>query len=64
MQEDKDWMKFEQSGRVSDYLEYCAKSRNRWESDSPENRNEDDETDGAQLYADGYGADFHAGGRI
>ncbi len=24
---EKSWMKFEQSGRIEDYLEYCAKSR-------------------------------------
>lgn len=65
MQKDKNWMKFEQSGRVSDYLEYCAKSRNRcWQDDRPERRNEDGETDGAELYSDGYGPDHHAGGRI
>lgn len=61
MQKDKSWMKFERSGRVADYLKYCEQSRNCCGSDSHNVRNEDDKNDGAELYADRYGSDFHAG---
>lgn len=64
MQEDKNWMKFERSGRVADYLRYCQQSRNCYGFDSQSVRNEDDKNDGAELYTDRYGSDFHAGGGV
>lgn len=58
---DKNWMKFEQSGKVSDYLSYCEKIQNRYATDRQDVRNEDENIDGAELYTDRYGSDFHAG---
>lgn len=59
---DQDWMKFEQSGSVADYLEYRKKSERdagqSKEADGAWSRKEC--TDGAADYSDRHGAYFHA----
>lgn len=57
---DQNWMKFEASGRVDDYLAYCrGQNRTLRERDD---RNEDEDVDESELYADRDGFEFHARG--
>ena len=57
---DRNWMKFEASGRVKDYLAYCqGRNSSRWEDDT---RNEDEDVDESELYPDRDGDQFHARG--
>lgn len=59
---DQNWMKFEASGRVDDYLAYCqGKNSFARERDL---RNEDEDVDESELYADRDGFEFHARGRV
>ena len=74
---DKNWMKFEASGRVDDYLAYCRNSQNRYgtsvdDRNSNRNnrydrnhgydRNEDEDVDESECYPDRDGFEFHARG--
>ncbi len=57
---DQNWMKFEASGRVDDYLAYCQ-ARNCAQRDR-DLRNEDEDVDESELYPDRDGNQFHARG--
>lgn len=57
---DQNWMKFEASGRVSDYLAYCqGRNSSNWDRDT---RNEDEDVDESELYPDWDGDKLHARG--
>lgn len=57
---DKNWMKFEASGRVDDYLTYCRYNQDpqRIFGDKRNDRNEDE--DESECDPDGDGFDFDA----
>ena len=61
---DLNWMKFEASGRVDDYLSYCRSSKNRYGTsrDDRYDRNEDEDVDESECYPDRDGFEFHARG--
>ncbi len=59
--EEKDWMCFEKSGRVSDYLAYCQSSRGKFSGYDASNTRRGEEQDGADLYDDGDGAENSSG---
>lgn len=59
--EEKDWMCFEKSGRVSDYLAYCQSSQGRFSGYDTNDVRRGEEQDGADLCPDGDGAENSSG---
>lgn len=58
----KNWMRFETSGRVDDYLAYCQSIDKPMPTRS--SRNEDEDLDESECYPDRDGFDFHARGGV
>ena len=57
---DKNWMRFESSGRVDDYLAYCQGIDHSMRGRN--SRSEDEDFDESDLYPDRDGFEFHARG--
>lgn len=57
---DRNWMRFEQSGRVADYLEYLRQSGDHFTWGSEDGCDREEGTDGAELHSYRHGAHFHA----
>lgn len=60
---DKEWICFEKSGRVSDYLAYCQSSTGKF-SEFGADTERCERQDGADLYSDGNDHKDCTGGRV
>ena len=62
--EEKEWLCFEKSGKVSDYLAYCPSSSGRFSEYGTAAVRRCEEQDGAGLCPDRDGAEDSPGGRV
>lgn len=62
--EDKNWLSFEKSGLVADYLQYCASSVGKYADYETKDRGRSVEEHGADLYPDRDDTECDAGGRV
>ena len=63
--EDKDWLCFEKSGLVADYLTYCQSSIGKYAEYGVDNsRGRSVKQNGADLYSDRNDTKYDAGGRV
>ena len=62
--EEKEWLCFEKSGKVSDYLTYCQSSSGRFSEYGTAAVRRCEEQDGAGLCPDPGGAEDSPGGRV
>lgn len=62
--EDKKWLSFEKSGRVSDYLTYCRSSIGKYADYETDSQGRSGMIYGADLHSDRNDSEYDAGGRI
>lgn len=62
--EDKEWLCFEKSGRVSDYLAYCHSGVGKFTEYETADSRRCEKEDGADMYPDGNDTEFRSGGRV
>lgn len=62
--EEKEWLCFEKSGKVSDYLAYCQSSAGRYSEYEAAVTGRCEKQDGADVYSDGNGIEDSSGGGI
>ena len=62
--EDKKWLSFEKSGRVSDYLTYCRSSIGKYADYETDSQGRSGMIYGADLHSDRNDPEYNAGGRI
>ncbi len=62
--EEKEWLCFEKSGRISDYLAYCRSSAGKYSEYETAVARRCEEQDGADLCSDGDGAEDGSGRRV
>lgn len=62
--EEKEWLCFEKSGRVSDYLAYCQSSIGKYAEYGTDSQGRSGNLDGADMYSDRDDTKYDAGWRV
>lgn len=62
--EDKEWLRFEKSGRIADYLTYCQSSVGRFTDFGTDRQGDERVTNGTDVYSDRNDPEFRSGGGI